>query len=203
MRHGETQQMVDGITQGQGIGGDLNNKGKFQAQQAALYLQDEHIDQVYCSDLKRAVDTAAEILKFHPDTPIHYTPELRERSLGIYEGRPKHEWKSVVEASILPFPLFKPINGESYEEVQERIYDFYNYIVAKHPKDTILLVTHGGTLGMLYLKLFQRPFTADEYERHRPENTAVTIGEFYHDKPIRIQTLNSIQHLLATESVAS
>ena len=197
VRHGETEQIATGITQGQGVGGDLNVLGKWQAQQVALALQDERIDQVYCSDLKRAVDTAEAILHYHPHIPIQYTPVLRERSLGMYEGKPKREWKEASRLTTAPFHLFKPIGGESYEEVRQRIHAFYKKLVALHPDDTILLVTHGGTLGMLYLTLFERPMTPQEYRQYRPENTAVTICEFHTDGKIQIEILNSIQHLVS------
>jgi broad specificity phosphatase PhoE len=197
VRHGETEQIVAGITQGQGVGGDLNDLGKWQAQQIALALKAEQIDHAYCSDLKRAVDTADAILQQHPDVPVQYTPVLRERSLGIYEGRPKREWKEANRAATVPFHLFKPIGGESYEEVRQRIYAFYKKLVALHPDETVLLVTHGGTLAMLYMTLLEKPLTPEEYEKYRPENTAVTIGEFDRDGTIRIEILNSTQHVIA------
>lgn len=196
VRHGETQQMIAGITQGQGVGGDLSDLGKWQAQQIALALQEEQIDKIYCSDLKRAVDTAEAILQYHPDTPIECTPILRERSLGIYEGKPKRCWKEANREIKAPFHLMKPIGGESYEEVRQRMHAFYKELVALHPNDTVLLVTHGGALGMPYLTLFERTFSSEEYRKYRPENTAVTIGEFHTNGKIRIDTLNSLEHMI-------
>lgn len=183
------------------MGGDLNDTGKWQARQLALRLQDEFIDYVYCSDLKRAVDTAAEVIKFNPDVSVQYTSILRERSLGIYEGKPKGEWREAIRAITAPFHLFRPMGGESYEEVRHRIYEFYQMLLVRHPDDTVLLVTHGGILTMLYLTLFKKPLNSEQYERYRPENTALTIGEFRADTPIQIEMLNSIEHLLVSSVV--
>ena len=59
-RHGETEDNVKEILQGQ-AGGKLTAKGIEQAKKLALRLKKEKIDKIYVSDLKRAVDTAKEL----------------------------------------------------------------------------------------------------------------------------------------------
>lgn len=195
-RHGETHQNVAGISMGQGMGGDLNEAGLIQAEKLALRLKDETIHYAYISDLKRTVDTASEVLKYHPEAEVVYAPELRERNLGIYGGGPRAHWKKAMEESPLPFHIFKPEGGESYGELQERVGNFYFQLIKKHANDTVLLLSHTGALTMLFLKIFNRPTTLEEYEKFKPDNTSVTICEVTTGGEHILRVFNSTEHLL-------
>lgn len=196
-RHGETIQNAQGISQGQSVGGELTAIGVEQARQLARRLRHEKIDYVYCSDLKRAKDTAAVILRFHPNVPIRYEPAMRERSLGIYEGKPKTEWRKANKEKTDSFRLFKPLAGESHEEMRCRICTFFKTLAERHPNDCILLVGHGGPFTLLYLELHGHPITEELYDQYRPENAALTIGEFSSGKQPRFELFNSTEHLIA------
>lgn len=76
-RHGETEENKSGIFQGH-LPGKLSPLGIEQAKKLALRLKDENIDFIYSSDLIRSSDTAKEIAKFYPNTPIKFVKELRE-----------------------------------------------------------------------------------------------------------------------------
>lgn len=144
---------------GQGIDSALNKQGAQQTRQLAQYLQTEKISYIYSSDLGRAIYTAREISSFHPKTPLILSPHLRERNLGIYEGQPNNEWRKATEQSSLPFHIFKPPQGESYAELQQRISPFFDTLIIKHKNDTVLLVSHTGALTMLLLKILDRPIS--------------------------------------------
>jgi broad specificity phosphatase PhoE len=194
-RHGETQENVAGISMGQGLDGTLNNAGIRQAQKLAHRLKNERIEHVYTSDLKRALDTANEILRFHPGAELVPTLHLRERNLGSYEGGPREHWKKAMKESPLPFHAFKPEKGESYQELQERVKNFWQQVSAQHPYDNLLIVSHTGTLTMLFLHLYNRPVTLEEYEQFKPDNTAITICEFDVAGQCTTHLLNSTEHL--------
>ena len=91
IRHGQTQ---GNILNEQGINlftGALNNKCTDLTEkgiEAAKKLKDnpiiKEITKVYCSDLKRAIDTA-KLAK--PGYKLHIDKRLRERSLGDFEGK--------------------------------------------------------------------------------------------------------------------
>lgn len=194
-RHGETKENVAGISMGQGVDGTLNETGILQAQRLAHRLKNEEFKYIYVSDLKRAVDTAKTIHKYHPQAELIFAPELRERNLGIYEGGPREQWKKVMKESPIPFHAFKPEKGESYEESQERVRLFFHQLLEKHPEDNVLLVTHTGVLTMLFLHIFNRPVTLEEYEQFKPENTAITICDISPDGKCITHLLNSTEHL--------
>lgn len=194
-RHGETKENIAGISMGQGVDGTLNETGILQAQKLAQRLKNEKFDYVYVSDLKRAVDTAKEIHKYHSQAELLLAPELRERNLGIYEGGPREHWKKVMKESPVPFHSFKPEKGESYQELQERVKKFFHQLLEIHPADNVLLVAHTGVLTMLFLHLFDRPIALEEYEQCKPENTAVTICDISPDGKCTTHLLNSTEHL--------
>lgn len=92
-------------------------------------------DAVFCSDLKRAVDSAK--LSF-PDNEIIIDKRLRECNYGEFNGKPSEIVEPMQEKYISKrFP-----NGESYEDVKERINDFLNFLRKNYNEKTIAIVSH-------------------------------------------------------------
>ncbi|MBI3631566.1 MAG: histidine phosphatase family protein [Candidatus Staskawiczbacteria bacterium] len=176
-RHGQTNENVSGIIIGQEANAMLNKEGILQAQKLAEFLKNEKINFAYVSSQTRAVHTAKEVLKFHPTAQVVVAHQLKEQNLGIYEGKGKTEWKEIKKNSKEPFHVFKPQNGESYAELQERVKTFFGDLIPKHKNDTVLMVSHGGN------------------KAHKPENTALTVLDIFTDKEIKIHYFNSTEHL--------
>jgi len=193
-RHGQTKANVKKIAQGQGVDSLLSKAGIQQAKKLAERLKKEKIDFAYVSDLRRAVHTAREVMKFHPLAKIILTVELRERNLGIHEGKPSTNWRNAVKKSALPFHTYKPIKGESYAELQNRVGAFFDELTRKHKDDTLLIVGHGGVITMLLLKIFNKSINKKNYKKYHPDNTAVTMLEISPKKPAHIHSLNSVDH---------
>jgi probable phosphoglycerate mutase len=102
------------------------------------------------SDLTRARETAA-IVDDALGLQVAIAPALRERSYGVYEGRPLSELPSsasgihdgrVVDSSA------RPEGGESLDDLYERCAKFIESLRAAG-NDRLLLVTHGGTIRAL------------------------------------------------------
>src|SRR3989344_3354375 len=172
-RHAQTDENAAGAQIGQESEALLNEQGLKQARQLAEFLKDETIQFAYVSPQKRAVQTAEEVLKFHPSVQVIASPHLREQHLGIFEGRGKAEWAALKKQLSEPFHLLKPQSGESYAELQTRAVGFFNELLEKHENDTIFAVSHRGTLGMLYLHLFSKEITEENYNTYKPGNTAL------------------------------
>ncbi len=85
VRHGETVANVEHVYQGQSHG-ELNDKGIVQAYELKEALMGQSLDIIFCSDLKRAVDTA-EIIAGDRDVEVVYDKRLRERFLGELQGK--------------------------------------------------------------------------------------------------------------------
>ena len=154
IRHGETAWNVDTRIQGQlDIG--LNDKGRWQAQQAARALAQEPMDAIYASDLMRAHDTALAIAAQANASPVVRKHKgLRERAFGKFEGQTYAEieaqWPDESRLWRIRDPHFAPPGGESPTQVMERVAQTVNEIAAGHPGQQIVLVAHGGVMDMLY-----------------------------------------------------
>ncbi len=80
VRHWETEENKRREVQGHKHG-KLSSLGIKQAKRVAQRLKKEKINFIFSSDLARASDTAKEIHKFHPKTPIKFVKELRKWNL--------------------------------------------------------------------------------------------------------------------------
>ena len=148
------------------------------------------------SPQKRAVHTAEHILQHHPEVKKEQIEKLKEQQLGIYEDAPKHVYKEVKKNAKEPFHLFKPEKGESYKDVQERAAAFFHDVLVKHQHDdTVLIVSHGGTTGMLLLHILEKEITEEQYKAHKPGNTAMTLLDISRDGKASVKALNSLEHL--------
>jgi broad specificity phosphatase PhoE len=143
VRHGETLENVNNIIQGQ-LPGELTSRGKNQALDASEKLKDTLFDAIYCSDLQRCIDTCRPIAALHPKLEVVYTPELRERKGGSFEGKVLDYdfWET------LPGTEFtrKYPGGESWEDVKTRLKPFLNELYEKFPEQSVLIVSHGGPI---------------------------------------------------------
>ena len=85
VRHGETEDNVNQIMQGQ-TQGRLTTNGIAQAREVRDQMASESFAAIIASDLKRSVDTATIIAEPHHLTVVQ-TPLLRERDWGGFTGR--------------------------------------------------------------------------------------------------------------------
>lgn len=85
IRHGETEDNINRILQGQ-RNTSLTKKGHKDAQLVGEKLQKQHIDAVYHSSLDRMVQTIQPTLSYHPDASVYPDPELMGQALGQLEG---------------------------------------------------------------------------------------------------------------------
>src|SRR3989344_3577288 len=152
VRHAKTDENV-----GDGLAGSqsevlLNEEGVLQAKKLGEHLRDAKISHAYVSPQKRAVHTAQEILKHHIEAKVEHVAHLKEQNLGVAESLPKHIWKEIKAKATEAWHVFKPEKGESYTELQKRAVEFFRDLPGKHSgDDTVLIVSHGGTLGVLLL----------------------------------------------------
>lgn len=148
VRHGQTLENVRNICQGQAPG-NLTIKGKLQALHVANNLKEEKFDVILSSDLKRAKDTAKEILKVHKKTPMIYTKELRELKKGIFEKRSAKIFDSARKKAKKELWQFKPKGGESWNNGYKRAKQFYKFLLKNYHDKNVLLVSHSTFIGIL------------------------------------------------------
>ncbi|MFA5052956.1 MAG: histidine phosphatase family protein [Parcubacteria group bacterium] len=93
----------------------LSEKGIEQSEALRGQTKDKKFNVVFCSDLKRAVQSAT--ITWNGIYPIIQDARLRECNYGDYNGKPSETVEPLQEKMITEkFP-----NGESYEDVKVRI----------------------------------------------------------------------------------
>jgi len=182
-RHGETLENKEGILQGH-LQGRLSELGKDQARKLAFRLKNEKIDFIYSSDLARAADTAREIAKCHPDTPLNFVQELREMDLKGLTGKNKKEvrWEEslhLIEDTQCQRKRVKKIMEEAY---------------SKYPDGTILFVAHSGIISSLLAYIMNKD---PDYVKGMKKlgNTSVSIVKINPDGNHKIILLDCMAHL--------
>lgn len=137
----------------------LSDLGRKQALELGERYKDERVDAVFCSDLGRAVQTAA--IAFGGD-PLFADPSkifidwrLRECNYGEFTRKPS----AVVESEKLKridegFP-----NGESYTEVAARMKSFLDDLKADWDGKNVLIIGHRGTHYGLEHWILSKPLT--------------------------------------------
>jgi len=175
VRHGESKGNILNVTQGQ-LDYDLTKNGKEQAKKTAFLLKNERIDYVFSSDLKRAVKTMNEIIKFHieiKDKKI--VPELRERLKGEFQGIKKEKLNDEIKKSKKPYHLFLPKGGESLKDSFDNIKDFCYDLNERAKNNNILVVSHGEPLACIMMHLLNSP--VNEYKKYLMKNAELKTLE--------------------------
>ena len=196
VRHGETRENVKGICQGH-LPGHLTSKGISQAKKVAKRLKDENIDVIYSSDLKRAKDTCREIVRYHQGIRVEYVKEIRERNFGCFQGKTVEERAVMIEKAGKTYDEMVKKSGETMEEKNRRVLDFYNKTVKRHPEETVLWVTHGGCIRpiLMMLKGIDMKRYFDFFKELKPDNTSVSIIEVDKVRGHSLQLVNCTKHL--------
>ncbi len=154
VRHGETDWNVARRLQGH-TDIALNARGHAQAMQLARALKKSNLqfDVLYTSDLQRAADTANAIVECF-NLPAIANGELRERHLGTLQGLTIDE-APLAEPELWRAHIARELDhemsgGESIHQFSRRIRNALEALRQKHLGKTILLVSHGGALDMMY-----------------------------------------------------
>lgn len=168
-RHGETSYNLEKRWQGCSIDSLLNLNGQRQAAQLAEKLQNNGLEIIYSSALKRALQTST-IVATKLDVPIQIIPDLREGNLGKAEGLLAQEvenaypdifqaWYSPDNDMSIAFP-----HGESKQQMQDRMFAVFHNLL-QTPEQTIGVCSHGSSIRYLLMKFGILP--------HRMANTAL------------------------------
>lgn len=164
VRHGQTP-TTGSVLPGRTPGLHLADSGIAQAERAAARISSiADVTAVYASPLERTRETAAPIAKATSNR-VRRSRGLIECEFGDWTGRKLSqlrklpEWNAVQNApSTFRFP-----NGESFVEMQTRICTEIARLVALHPGERIVAVSHADPIKAvvaqaqgIHLDLFQR-----------------------------------------------
>ena len=114
----------------------LSDLGVQQSKNLAKLTENMYFDAVITSDLCRAIDSAN--ITWAEKYPKFADKRLRECNYGDLNGEDSDIVEPLQEKSITtPMP-----NGESYEDVKNRINDFIDFIKAEYDGKHIAIVAH-------------------------------------------------------------
>ncbi|MFH1400061.1 MAG: histidine phosphatase family protein [Nanoarchaeota archaeon] len=131
--HGTTTDNQDGRCTGWNPG-ELSDLGMRQSKELSGQVDSSDFAVIFCSDLKRAVDSAR--LGFDGKVSIRQDARLRECNYGDFNGAKDEDF--VKEDHIdVPHP-----NGESYKDVERRVRSFLDDMKHEFNGKTIALVAH-------------------------------------------------------------
>ena len=173
----------------------LTETGIRQAELVAARLAREEISAVYTSDLSRARVTA-ETIACRFGLPVNIDAALREIKFGDWEGLtyeninagwPEANRKFFTNPDEVRIP-----GGETFAEVKERASAAIEKLVARHPQETIVVVTHGGTIRTIICAALN--IHLKYLWSIRQDNTAVNIIEYYAERSI-VTLINDTHHL--------
>lgn len=158
----------------------LSPLGLRQAEALATALAGERFDLILSSDLVRARQTAEPIARRN-NAPLRLDADLREIAVGTWEGLTRAEtaetdpdglarWRAQPE-------LYAPLGGETVLQLRDRAVRALNRCFAEHPEGRVLLVTHGGLMGVLFCHLLRIELTHRwQFRRDNAALTTVDIG---------------------------
>jgi broad specificity phosphatase PhoE len=116
--------------------GELSKKGIQQSKELPKQIGNKKFDVVFCSDLKRAIDSAE--LSFKGKYPIIQDKRLRECNYGDLNEAPADSFKDKIQEYVYKqFP-----NGESYKDVERRMRDFISFLRKNYAGKQVAIVAH-------------------------------------------------------------
>lgn len=151
-RHGETQWNMEGRMQGW-MNSDLTEKGIENAKRLGESLKDVNFGCIYSSPLGRAFDTAKHI-RGNKKTEIVLEDNLKEMGFGLWEGMEHSKIEELYSEERFNFwnkpHLYKPIDGESFQELFNRVGEIFNSIIMENSYENILIVSHAVVIKAIY-----------------------------------------------------
>lgn len=187
VRHGETEWNVLCKFLGS-VDLPLNEKGRRQAGYAKKALENEKIDVIYSSPMKRAYETA-EIIRGSRENEIKTEEGLREIGCGKWEGMNGKEVEEKYPGQIelwgnRPEELHIE-GGDTFLEVSERIREAFWRIVEENRGKTILITSHMICLTLLMMQ-FEGRHIHDMWDVKPIGNAALNIVEVSDNNEVEI-----------------
>jgi len=161
--HGTSTDNEKNISSGWNDAG-LSKLGIKQSIELKSQIKWRKFDVVFCSDLKRAIDSAK--LTWGNSVKIVQDKRLRECNYGDFNGKTSHIVEPLQETNVIKnFP-----NGESYEDVKRRMNEFLDFLRKNYANQEIAIVGHKAPQLALDVLLRNKTWKQAFHEDWRKKN---------------------------------
>lgn len=196
-RHGETQWNVEGRHQGQSFDIPLSDVGRMQACAMGRRLEGLDIARAVASPLLRARQTAELALGEHASM-LRCDKNLQEMNHGEWEGllatEVRDRWPELQKAWRETPNLMKLPGGESFQELQERVWEaFSEACQGLGAEDLLMLVTHDGVNRALLCRVLGLPLS--QVWKFRQAAACLNLLEGDDLECLQVVRLNDASHL--------
>ncbi|MGA2490282.1 MAG: histidine phosphatase family protein [Anaerolineales bacterium] len=195
IRHGSTNLSAEDRFSG-GTDVDLSDEGRWQVACLARRLANHKITAIYCSPMRRAIETASII-----GQPFQIIPETYDGLREIHHGRWETMSRAEVEAQYPqeyadwqedPF-TFAPEGGESGLMVLARALPVIRSIILDHAGQTVAIVSHKATIRLIISSILG--FDARGYRDRLDQLPAcLNILDFKDPVRARLMLFNDVSH---------
>jgi probable phosphoglycerate mutase len=172
----------------------LSGDGRRQALQVATRLRNTQIDAVYSSTTRRALETAA-VIAAAGDLPMTQWHDLREIDIDREALRRANGDSRALAGMAIRFmnePRWDSLPAlEPSRRFRHRVIQAIEAIIACHPAQRVVVVTHGGVINAYLSMLLDIP--RDMF--FLPEHTSLSVVRNLRDMTT-VQRLNDFAHLL-------
>ncbi|KUL51025.1 histidine phosphatase family protein [Streptomyces olivaceus] len=182
IKHGETEENLRGIHQGQAVGGRLSKRGSDDIRKVgdSLAAAGVTVDRMLVSPMSRCRESAALLTATLTPADVRVDERLAAKNSGYLGGRPRGVAAAEAARQGIPIHQLRTPGGESSEDVQSRYMQLWDEVCAG-PHRTTVLIGHGGGIACLLLRLTGNGF--DRYLDHVPGSAGVTWVEIDDQAP--------------------
>ncbi|MFC7217627.1 histidine phosphatase family protein [Streptomyces polyrhachis] len=189
VKHGETEENLQGIHQGRAVGGRLSERGRADTRLVGSVLARAGVavEQMLVSPVSRCRESAGILTAALAPADVRVDARLAAKDSGYLGGRPKQLAAAEAARHGVPIHRLRTPGGESSEDVQARYVGLWDEVCAGAARTTVL-VGHGGGIACLLLWLTGSGF--DRYLSYVPGSAAVTRVEVGGPTP-RVRLMNA------------
>ncbi len=196
IRHAESEGNALEFFQGN-LDTPLTEKGEQQLEYLTERFRDIRLDAIYYSPYRRTELTAEAVNRHHH---LKMIPEydLRELNGGDWEGRRAadlpYDYPKEYRTWCRDMPHFEAPNGDTMQEVYDRMYRIMTQIAEENPGRTVAVVSHGCSLRN-FLSFLGSGSIEGLPDVGWSDNTAVSCAEYDPESGWRLIFKNDSSHL--------
>ncbi len=139
----------------------LTEKGHRDAEAIGQEFKHSKIDKIFAAPITRTREVADIIAQFHQVT-ISEDDRLRELNLGTFDGKLAADVESYLNSLTNQYSQKFP-EGESYLDLEERVFSFLDEVKEKCAGETVMIIANGMVKKMI-----------DKYFNHTPSDQVLT-----------------------------